>query len=626
MLKVRKLLALGDSASTALGTSKKRVSASLLVNATAFINPYLTSQVDALLDLISKLGNTMHSASIFSLSSSGIDPSFLSNVDQAAANVAQSSTLSSLHSSLEALYTSECALHDALLACGCISDLSLESLLADLWLAVEATLALLISCDSDINGLSSSTTPTVHHQITSSQTIHAGTPAAGHPTSTSLSISIGVVLSGSASVKQSSSDISPFSTACSTHSTSYSHFSTPTPPPKPSSFPDIPIVVGLNSILSSLGLGNVKGVATVDGVLGNDGDNTVNNILDGLDVGPHEVRRNILAPEVSDSEPLIVGLNHLPADVGLGDDGLLSDGIDEGLDDYLDGVGIGPHSVRRRTAGSGVSENVPLVASVNRLLGNLGLGNVQTTAEVDGLLGNSQDTALNDALDGLNIGPHDIKRGASLQDWHAYPPVAFNTTENFISPLDTLIDNLLQLHEIRNLLPPLTSVLGLPAVSNLPTCSSSNLTQCLTDNLIAATILVLSSPTSSELMDNMDQLYSASLASVNALNGCSCVEKDGLEKVYSYFVHIMHSTAMLANLCHSQSESIYAPNFLALDSTSNSDAGEPLIIGLRKLLNGLGFNSGNTDVVVSNILGNDVIDSLNSVLDGLNIGPNGQRR
>jgi len=266
-------------------------------------------------------------------------------------------------------------------------------------------------------------------------------------------------------------------------------------------------------------------------------------------------------------------------------------------------------------------EDVPLVASVNHLLGNLCLGNVKTTAEVDGLLGNSQDTALNDALDGLNIGPHDIKRGASLQDWHAYPPVAFNTTENFRSSLYALIDNLLQLHEIRNLLPPsaLNISFGIACrqqPSNL-FIFEPNPTQCLTDNLIAATILVLSSPTSSELMDNMDQLYSASLASVNALNGCSCVEKDGLEKVYNYFVHIMHFAAVLANLCHSQDKSIYAPNFSLNDSTSN-DAGEPLIIGLTKLLNGLGINAGNTVVVVDNILGNDVID-------GLNIGPNGRR-
>ncbi|KAF9562041.1 hypothetical protein CPC08DRAFT_393973 [Agrocybe pediades] len=312
----------------------------------------------------------------------------------------------------------------------------------------------------------------------------------------------------------------------------------------------------------------------------------------------------LISPTTSKPTPA-TNLATISIEIGL--DGVLSSWEldDQGITSEDDVYGL---DVNGRL-GSKIVQRGTVAADLGHLLDGLSTPGTNTNAVVDSLLEDALDASLDDTLDDLDLGRRDIKKGHQLQ-------VTSDTTvvTNLGPAVNALVDRLLELHGLRSLLPSVTSALGLPPVTNLPTCSTSDLTQCLADNLVTATFLVLSSSSISALVKNSGELHSVSLESINALDSCSCIESDGLQSLYNYLGSIMHASMSLAS----------ASNSLGPDTNLPGGVNEPLTIGLRKLLRGLGLDVGPTNVVVGNILGNGLDHSLNSILDGLNIGPNGQ--
>ncbi|KDR79188.1 hypothetical protein GALMADRAFT_137075 [Galerina marginata CBS 339.88] len=98
--------------------------------------------------------------------------------------------------------------------------------------------------------------------------------------------------------------------------------------PKPR---DIPIVSSSNNLLEGLGLGGIKDVATVDGLLGNDLDSGVDGLLDELDIGPHDAKRDVGKRQGSMKER-----RQILANAGVTAD--LSAGLVVGVDALVDAV------------------------------------------------------------------------------------------------------------------------------------------------------------------------------------------------------------------------------------------------------------------------------------------------
>ncbi|KAF8955041.1 hypothetical protein BDZ97DRAFT_1765558 [Flammula alnicola] len=304
------------------------------------------------------------------------------------------------------------------------------------------------------------------------------------------------------------------------------------------------------------------------------------------------------------------------------------------------------------------SGDVPIVIDLDHLLAGLGLGGIKTVASVDGL-GNGLDTTTDGLLNGLDIGPDDVRRRRAvmkrqnLMTERAKRQIVANANATVDSDLlgliDALVDLVLGLNDAATSLPtpativpthattvhvsvvPLSTLSGSKPVSSglTPSVDSS-----LVDSIVNATTALLSSATMDELVAETDALVSASILALTTVEGCGCMQDLGLDSVYDYLVKIVDASLGLQDWCHghlgsssgsSPSAPFRSPAPPTPSSSGTSAGDEPLVVGLTKLLNGLGLGI-KTDVVVDGLLGNGLDHTVNSLLNGLGIGPNGARR
>ncbi|PPR00694.1 hypothetical protein CVT24_000982 [Panaeolus cyanescens] len=240
------------SASTVLDANINLDLSSLLQNIVGLVH-----------NLLSSLGGGV-------LSSTSLDPSLVSNATDAVGNVLSSTSLPSLTASANGLVVLTGELLHGIDACGCGSELgpAQEYILA----LLEAALQLQNWCISNPTTSIPLTPSPLHPSVTPVPHVSSTTDAVPHtPTHSGSSFSV-VHHSSVATLSLTSVAPSNPSATC-----------TASP-----SNGDIPIIVGLDHLLSGLGLAGSSGVVTVNGLGPVSG--TVNNLLDGLGIGPHGVR------------------------------------------------------------------------------------------------------------------------------------------------------------------------------------------------------------------------------------------------------------------------------------------------------------------------------------------------
>ncbi|KJA21789.1 hypothetical protein HYPSUDRAFT_202698 [Hypholoma sublateritium FD-334 SS-4] len=330
---------------------------------------------------------------------------------------------------------------------------------------------------------------------------------------------------------------------------------------------DTPIVIGLDNLLDHLGLGGSTGIATVDG-LGDGLDSSVNNLLDGVArIGPSGVHRRAKGPR----------------------------------QDLMRAEG-GTHMRR---------EKRQIVTTANATL----------------------DSTLLDQIDALV----DLVLGFNSAASSLLPIVGTSTPLATQAPTISAIGKPTLPSTGSGPVPtPVPSVLS----STSPSCDSSNINSSLVDRIIETTITLLSCQTYDDFAIETNTLLEQSTRSLDDLRACNYTQDLVPDVVYQYLSNIVDASLGLRNLGRENppasvpaavQSSLYAstlptPTATAGTTTSSSSrtssGDEPLVVGLTKLLNGLGINI-KADIVADGLLGNGLDHTLNSVLNGVGIGSNG---
>ncbi|KIM43708.1 hypothetical protein M413DRAFT_387205 [Hebeloma cylindrosporum] len=242
------------------------------------------------------------------------------------------------------------------------------------------------------------------------------------------------------------------------------------------------------------------------------------------------------------------------------------------------------------------SGDIPIVLGLNHLLNGLGLGSIKSVTSID-LLGNGIDSAVNGLLDGLGIGPHDVRRRRPTKRQYSTQADSQLPTEVYF-----LIDLSLGLSDAGSSLSPT------PALSPIDTE--------LVVRVVRATGQLLSSKSADQLLNSVDALVRISTLSLEAIQGCKCIAEMGLDRVEGYLTQIVSVSKDIQSWAHGhyvlspsvKPTAVHSPHNMAnvSDNASTLNAA-PLLPGLQLLVDGiLGLGeSGLKDGLVSAV--NDLL-------------------
>ncbi|KAG6879411.1 hypothetical protein C0992_002893 [Termitomyces sp. T32_za158] len=142
------------------------------------------------------------------------------------------------------------------------------------------------------------------------------------------------------------------------------------------------------------------------------------------------------------------------------------------------------------------------------------------------------------------------------------------------------------------------------------------------NTIVTAMQYTLRSPTVVALMANIDSLVNVNALALNAVEGCQCIGKLGLQPFYDDLIVVVSAGLSMQKWCHSH------PVGVPANSTNSTPvpntAGAPITIGLDDILNALGIASQNSHVDVFD-LGPGLTSTVNSLLNGLKLGPKNTR-
>ncbi|PPQ69711.1 hypothetical protein CVT25_012974 [Psilocybe cyanescens] len=602
---------------------------SAVVNATVGGNSGLLNQLTVIVNLVINLTGSAPAASptvassstaqsvgstgsTSSLSNCLIDPIIFATLYQYSINLIASPDLDSFCRNTGTLYAAECSLRDLFNECPYVDTLGLEGIEADLLLVIEETQYLDDWCIANIapghggnSGAGHSSPVSTPASTSTPSSSIAGTivSVSGGVSASSVGVSSGVVfVSGSTTSRAVSA----------TSGTSIGVPSTVSIPTSPTVSVTLGTYTGISSSVSIPTHYSTSGISSAPATT-----------QSTLAVHPLPTSTSSTAVVTATDIPIVVSADDVLSDLGLSGtkavvtvDGLLGNNVDESVDHILDGLSLGPHNVRRTLN----KASRQIVANVNATVNLGGLGGL-----VDGLV---------DLVLGLNNVGSTLLPVSTLVH---VPPASIPALSVPLRPLPVP-------------LPPLSD--PVPALSNP---SSTPIDQALVTDVVAAllSLLSLQSPTYSQFLQALNELVAASSSSAEIMNGCSCMaDGEGYEDVYRYLVDIAEAAEALEALCreraggaissstgvgpaqsatlagadasHSATPTGEASASQSSASTSPS-ADDPIVVGLTKLLKGLGLNI-DAKVVVDGLLGNSLNHAVNTILNGLGIGPNGARR
>ena len=240
------------------------------------------------------------------------------------------------------------------------------------------------------------------------------------------------------------------------------------------------------------------------------------------------------------------------------------------------------------------SGDLPIVIGLNHLLAGLGLGGIKSVTTVD-VPGNGLNSAVNGLLDGLGIGPHGVRRRQPTKRQYSTYVDSQVTTEVY-----ALIDLSLQLSDAGSNLPsPALPVSISPPSTTAPSYTppiNSTIDADLVVRVVRATGRLLSSKSADQLLISVDALVAVSTLSLSAVQGCGCVAEMGLDLVEEYLIRIVSVAEDIQSWAHGHyvlSPSVkptasHSPQSMVnvSDKASSVDAG-PLLPGLQLLVDGI---------------------------------------
>lgn len=261
-----------------LGPNNAKRESFLEGNAFLSTDSSASGQLKVLVNLVVQLQVSMSS---FASSESGscldsVQPALMREVVDGLAAITYSSTVSASLSSVNRILAAETDLLKALEKCR--SDKVVEDLIELLVVITEITLEF-----GEICRIGSTT---FAHRPTTLATISTSIPTTSSRTTSPYTrpSTLSVYIQSLTSIHGNLSVI-PHPTSSRTQS-----LSTSLPTPSLTPLSDDETIVALNHLLSSLGLAGAKGVVTIGG-LGPGLTDSVNNLLDGLGIGPHGLHR-----------------------------------------------------------------------------------------------------------------------------------------------------------------------------------------------------------------------------------------------------------------------------------------------------------------------------------------------
>ncbi|KAF8632663.1 hypothetical protein AX17_004796 [Amanita inopinata Kibby_2008] len=135
---------------------------------------------------------------------------------------------------------------------------------------------------------------------------------------------------------------------------------------------------------------------------------------------------------------------------------------------------------------------------------------------------------------------------------------------------------------------------------------------------------LLKSPTVSSLVSNTDAFVDVILSSSRALDDCNCVNNLGLHQLSLDLEAILVASVDLSRWIVTNSVGVVAPPRAAgnQNMTVNNGSDMPVVLDLSRLLSKFGLGMIHSKTTVDG-LGNGLSSFINSLLDGLGIGPSG---
>ncbi|KAF8192972.1 hypothetical protein BJ912DRAFT_251831 [Pholiota molesta] len=279
------------------------------------------------------------------------------------------------------------------------------------------------------------------------------------------------------------------------------------------------------------------------------------------------------------------------------------------------------------TIPSSDSPHQPIVIGLTDLLADLGL-NGKSGASVNGL-GNSLSSSANGLLDDASLGLNNYKRTDVAN-------IGANATINsdLLAKIVALVDLIINLRGDTTSLPVSSTTANLSSPSSPTSTLDVN---GLVNSILIATVHILNSSTSSSLTSSIDYL-AQTLTEVNSLlSQCECIDGLGLDILVADLERIVIGALDVQSLCHGHpilsspySSSTHPATPLSSSSSptaspaASSDV--PIVVGLSDLLSDLGLLGPVKSSVAVAGLESGLSDSINKLLDGLDIGPANARR
>ena len=240
------------------------------------------------------------------------------------------------------------------------------------------------------------------------------------------------------------------------------------------------------------------------------------------------------------------------------------------------------------------SGDLPIILGLNHLLDGLGLGGIKSVTSID--IGNGLDSVVNGLLDGLGIGPHGVRRRQPTKRQYSTHVDSQVATEVFaLIDLDLGLSDAGS--SLPSPAPPTvsTSLPSTPAPSHTPTANSTIDTD-LVVRVVQATGELLSSKSADQLLISIDALVAISTLSLKAVQGCGCIEKMGLDQVEEYLIRIVSVAEDIQSWAHGhyvlspsvKPTSVHSPHSMVnvSDKAAGLDA-SPLLPGLQLLVDGI---------------------------------------
>ena len=464
------------------------------------------------------------------------------------------------------------------------------------------------------------------------------------------------------------------------HTSGTSHGSS-TPSPTSQNTPNNATVLGLDDLLTALGLGSIKSLTSV-GVLGPGLNKPLNDLLNSLGIGPANVR-----PRALDHAPTNVNAN-------------TSVQVDEACLDQIKGVAMLVAKLKikspllapsldsqsnalpvpaRKSGPVQVSEN--LIDSIVQATANLLksaylsslLDNINALIDLNSLAASTLAGCgcVNDL--GLGALVEDLEKVIAatlgLRDWcahhsvivvpstsgsgspgnapsphpHGYDEILGTRIDlgldSFLAALglniDSNIDTNVELQDSVNVLVQLVLHLrddstSLPPSPTSPSHAGTGIhnsptvvTQNVVDAVLQATGSLIQVSTGSELLSNINALLEITASLGDTLSGCGCVEELGLGHLVKDLEEIVKAALAVKNLCGNQGHSgspVSGSGSGGAEHGSHPFPSRPIILNAEDLLRSLGLDHLiKVDGIVGG-LGNAVDNPVNWLLAGLGFG------